>query len=74
MSSTVQSLHVPIVDISPSNAQAAEQLVEAATDYGFVFINGQDLGFNSQILDDVFQLVWLRSSLFQFRIISNRTR
>lgn len=51
------TLSIPVIDISRSTAQIANDLVEAAASHGFVFIKSQILGFNSQLLEDIFDLV-----------------
>lgn len=52
------SLKIPAVDISEaSEADTADQLVDAVAQYGFVFIKGEKIGFTKRILDDIFALV-----------------
>lgn len=48
---------IPVVNISPSNPKAAEELLSAASTYGFVFIeNSEDVGILQQEIDRMFEL------------------
>lgn len=52
------SLQIPVIDLSEaSEANTADQLVDAVARYGFVFIKGEGTGFTKQIFDDTFALV-----------------
>lgn len=51
------SLQIPVIDLSGANAQIADKLIDAIAQVGFVFVNGEGLGFTSQTLNDVFALV-----------------
>lgn len=54
------SLQIPVIDLRVSEAteaDTAEQLVDAVARYGFVFIKGEETGFTKQIVDDTFALV-----------------
>ena len=54
------SLQIPVIDLQISEAteaDTAEQLVDAVARYGFVFIKGEETGFTKQIVDDTFALV-----------------
>ena len=52
------SSHIPVIDISQNDTETmAHFIVKAVAESGFVFVKGQDLGFTSQILDNVFNLV-----------------
>ena len=51
-------VQIPVIDISEaSEADTADQLVDAVARYGFVFVKGEEIGFKRQILDDTFALV-----------------
>ena len=51
-------VQIPVIDISEaSEADTADQLVDAVARYGFVFVKGDEIGFTRQILDDTFALV-----------------
>lgn len=51
------SLKIPVIDISEaSEADTADQLVDAVARYGFVFIKGESIGFTKRVLDDTFAL------------------
>jgi hypothetical protein len=62
------SAQIPVIDISPSNPHAATQLLDAATNYGFVFIeNNAAAGVPPANVQDMFDLV---STL----VLKNRNR
>ena len=42
MGSLSDSAKIPLIDISPDNQNAAQQLLDAASKYGFVFINNDN--------------------------------
>lgn len=48
---------IPVIDISEPSEQTARELLDAATDYGFVFIKSKDVGFNADVIDHMFALV-----------------
>ena len=49
--------NIPVIDISPSNPNAPEQLLSAASKYGFVFIkNSPETGIPPQDIAKMFQL------------------
>lgn len=48
---------IPVIDVSPSNANAPEQLLSAASRYGFVFIeNSTEAGIPPQEIAEMFKL------------------
>ena len=49
-------LHIPIVDISESNNNAPQQLLDAATNYGFVFIDNNEAGVPTADIARTFSL------------------
>jgi hypothetical protein len=52
------SARIPVIDISPSNPHAATQLLDAATNYGFVFIeNNAAAGMPPANVKNMFVLV-----------------
>ena len=51
------SLQIPVIDLSGANTQTADKLIDAVAQVGFVFVNGEGLGFTSQTLNDMFALV-----------------
>ena len=52
------SLQIPVIDLSEANeAIIADQVVDASTRYGFVFVKGEGRDFTKQIVDDTFALV-----------------
>jgi hypothetical protein len=52
------SAQIPVIDISPSNPHAATQLLDAATNYGFVFIeNNTAAGMPPANVQNMFDLV-----------------
>ena len=48
---------IPVIDIRNEDSQTGEQLIEAVSTWGFVFVRGPGLGFSAQAINDVFQLV-----------------
>ena len=57
---SAECLEIPVIDISNETLRTADHLVEAFIHYGFAFVKGQGLGFTSQFLDDIFEVVGLR--------------
>jgi isopenicillin N synthase-like dioxygenase len=54
------SAEIPVIDISPSNSHAATQLLDAATEHGFVFIeNNAVAGMPPANVESMFDLVSL---------------
>ena len=49
--------HLPIIDISQATPETGDQLVEAASKWGFLYIRNQGLGFDTEIIDRIFELV-----------------
>lgn len=47
---------IPVIDISHEDEETASYLVEAAANYGFVFVKGE-LGFTPEVVNDAFALV-----------------
>jgi isopenicillin N synthase-like dioxygenase len=47
---------IPVIDISSANPDAPSQLLDAACDFGFVFVSNNEAGISSQLVDDVFDL------------------
>ena len=55
----MQNLHIPVIDLPSSgpDEKTASALVDACATYGFVFVRGDSLGFSSDALDGIFELV-----------------
>jgi isopenicillin N synthase-like dioxygenase len=52
------SAHIPVIDISPSNADAARQIFKAASTNGFVYIeNNRSTGISPAQIAEMFALV-----------------
>lgn len=52
------SARIPVIDISPSNPYAATQLLDAAANNGFVFVeNNAAAGMPATKVKDMFDLV-----------------
>lgn len=48
---------IPVIDISPSNPNAPQELLSAASEYGFVFIeNNPETGIPPQDIAEIFTL------------------
>ena len=53
------SSSIPVIDITKLNISTGKQVVEAAATYGFLFITGDDIGFDANIVENAFDLVLL---------------
>lgn len=47
---------IPVIDISSQNANAAKQLLDAAANYGFVFIENNEVGISYDAIANMFDL------------------
>lgn len=57
MKMETSNAHIPVIDVSPSNPDAPNQLLSAASRYGFVFIeNSPEAGIPSQQIAEMFDL------------------
>lgn len=54
---TTQDWHIPVVDISEINEDTGKAVVDAAASHGFLYITGENLGFDAAIIDRMFSLV-----------------
>jgi len=53
----LSNANIPVIDVSPSNPDAPNQLLSAASRYGFVFIeNGPEAGIPPQQITEMFDL------------------
>lgn len=53
----ISQADIPIIDISPSNVKAPEELLSAASRYGFVYVeNNAEAGILPQAIHDMFEL------------------
>lgn len=50
-------VQIPVIDISGNGQKVGNELLDAVTKWGFVFIHGEALGFDKEIIDDTFDLV-----------------
>lgn len=50
-------VNIPVIDISGDGQEVGNELLDAVTRWGFVFIHGEALGFDKEIIDDTFDLV-----------------
>ena len=48
--------HIPVIDISAANVQASKQLLDAASRYGFVFVENNVAGIPPKDIDQMFHL------------------
>lgn len=48
--------HIPVIDISSRNPQAPQQLLEAASTYGFVYVENDEAGLSPQDIAHAFDL------------------
>jgi isopenicillin N synthase-like dioxygenase len=51
-----RNMRIPVVDLSPHNADAASQLLDAAIQYGFVFIENDEYGISPKEIEQLFSL------------------
>jgi hypothetical protein len=69
------SAEIPVIDISPSNSHAATQLLDAATEHGFVFIeNNAVAGMPPANVESMFDLVSLSAFRNRKKILMIRNR
>lgn len=47
---------IPVIDISPRNPHASHQLLDAASRYGFVFVENNDAGIDPADIAHMFDL------------------
>jgi len=53
-----QSVQIPVIDISPSNPNAAREVLDAAANFGFVYIeNNEAAGMPASDVAGMFELV-----------------
>ena len=53
-----QTVEIPVIDISPSNTNAARDILEAAAKFGFVYVeNNEAAGIPSADIGRMFDLV-----------------
>ena len=50
---------IPVIDISRIDEGTGELAVAAAAQYGFLFVNGDNLGFGKEMIDHAFSIVRL---------------
>ncbi|KAI9831324.1 MAG: hypothetical protein M1819_005098 [Sarea resinae] len=51
-----QDVRLPVIDISTPDARAGNEIVDAASKYGFLFIKAQGSGFSQNDIDRMFEL------------------
>ena len=57
MSSTgIDTVDIPVIDIAPTNHDAPKQLLDAATKYGFVFVENDEAIIPAKDIDQLFSL------------------
>jgi len=58
MASTDQNglVSIPVIDIQPCNPEAPQQLLDAASEYGFVFVENNESGIEPEAIDRMFEL------------------
>lgn len=58
--SSKQTVDIPVIDISPTNPNAARDILEAACKFGFVYVeNNQAAGMPSADVSRMFEMVGL---------------
>lgn len=64
---TEQPVLLPVIDISGPQAEVANELVDAAATYGFVYVKSEGKDIPVEAIDNTFQLVrFIRRPLFDF--------
>ena len=48
---------IPVVDIDHVDRATGKAVVDAAISHGFLYITGQNFGFNAEIVERIFDLV-----------------
>jgi len=56
MGSVGSEAHIPVIDIRPTNRTAAKEILDAATHYGFVFIENNEAGIDAASIEQMFDL------------------
>lgn len=56
MGSTADTVQIPVIDISARNPDAPKQLLAAARDFGFVFIQNNDAGISPDLISQQFEI------------------
>ena len=51
------AIQIPVIDLSGDSKQVGEELIAAVKNWGFVFVHGEALGFEQQVIDNTFDLV-----------------
>ncbi|KAK5079040.1 hypothetical protein LTR64_002539 [Lithohypha guttulata] len=51
-----QSLNLPVIDVSDTSPENGKRLVQAAIDYGFLYVSPEGTPFNEQLIDAQFKL------------------
>ncbi len=52
-------LRIPVMDLSHGTAQIGDLLVNAVSEWGFVFVRSVGSGFTPEVIDRTFELVRL---------------
>ena len=55
-------IHLPVIDLSGPSQVAGKQMLDAAIEYGFFYVDSRNVpDFDAQAVDRLFDLVLLRS-------------
>ena len=57
MSSNGETTNIPVIDISSGDAAVGKALIQAAEQYGFVFVKNLGNDISTSDIDEAFQLV-----------------
>lgn len=49
---------IPVIDISSPSLDVAEDILEAASTYGFVFVKNHEVGISPEDIQGMFDLVY----------------
>lgn len=49
-------VRIPVIDLTPNNPEAPKQLLHAASQYGFVYIENNESGIDQGAIDEMFRL------------------
>lgn len=56
MGSATNTVRIPVIDISDANPDAPQQLLDSASQFGFIFVANNSAGISPQLIDKLFQI------------------
>ncbi|EFE38518.1 hypothetical protein TRV_06812 [Trichophyton verrucosum HKI 0517] len=58
-------IQLPVIDISSATAEVGKQVIDAARQYGFLYIDTASSSFSKEEIDSTFKMVSIILSIFQ---------